>query len=358
MAEGQTGPGDLPTALPSPRIVGADGKPLRTIDVHAHAMFPDVEKLTVDRPGRAGEAEFRVRTMGQASVDYNSRVMLPAAMPAMASLEARLANMDAIGVDVQVVSPSPNQYHYWAPADLAEQLVTIQNSQMAELCARAPDRLVPLGAIAFQHPALAVEQLRHAVKALGFKGVEISSIIAGADLSDRKFNPIWAEAEALGALIFIHPMGCSLDERLTPAYLSNSVGQPVEHAVALSHLIFGGVLDRYQGLKIVAAHGGGYLPVHMGRADHAWAQRSDAHTCCHKPSSYLKRLHFDHLVFDVRDLSALIERAGVSQVVIGTDYPFDMGHYDIHGLIARLPGLSDTDRAAILGGNLERLLGI
>ena len=358
MAEGKDGPGDLPTALRSLRLTGADGKALRTIDVHAHAMFPDVDRLTADRPERAGEVEFRLRTMGQASVDYNNRVMLPNTKPSFASLDKRLADMDAMGVDVQVVSPSPNQYHYWAPADLAEELVEIQNSQMAELCARAPERLVPLGAMAMQHPLLAVEQLRHAVKQLGFKGVEISSAIAGTELSDRRFDPVWAAAEALGALIFIHPLGCSLNERLAPAYLSNTVGQPVEHAVALSHLIFGGVLDRHSGLKVVAAHGGGYLPVHMGRCDHGWHQRSDAHTCEHLPSSYLGRLHFDSLVFDPRDLATLIERVGASQVVLGTDYPFDMGHYDIHGLLAQIPALSAADCRAILSGNLERLLGI
>ena len=296
--------------------------------------------------------------LGAASVAYNQQVMIPAAKEPLTNLARRIADMDAMGVDMQIVSPSPNQYHYWAPAELARQIGTIQNEQLADLCSKAPDRLVGLGAIAMQHPSLAVEQLRHCVRELGFKGVEISSVIDGAELSDPKFDPVWAESEALGALIFIHPMGCSLDERLAPAYLSNHVGQPVEHAVALSHLIFGGVLDRFEGLKIVAAHGGGYLPVHIGRADHAWAQRSDAHTCKHKPSSYLRRLHFDSLVYDPRELVALIERAGVSQVVVGTDYPFDMGHYDIHGLIAALPGLSDEDRKAILGGNLARMLDL
>jgi aminocarboxymuconate-semialdehyde decarboxylase len=278
-------------------------------------------------------------------------------MPRMA-IEARLRDMDAMGVDIQIVSPSPNHYHYWAPADLAEELTRIKNEAVAAHVAQAPDRLIGLGDISLQHPALAVGQLRHAVKQLGFKGVEISSTVEGAELSDRKFDPVWAAAEELGALVFIHPMGCSLEERLAPAYLSNHVGQPVEHAVALSHLIFGGVLDRHQRLRIVAAHGGGYLPAHLGRADHAWAQRPDAHSCAHRPSSYLSRLTFDSLVYNSTDLALLIERAGIGNVVVGTDYPFDMGHYDIHGLVADVPGLSDADRAAILSGNLLKLMGL
>lgn len=358
MAKPVARPGAVPDRLPHPRLVGGDGRPLRTVDIHAHAMFPAVETLTAGRSERSGEDAFRVATMGQASVDYNRAVMIPDCFPRLTQLGKRLADMDACGVDVQIVSPSPNQYHYWAPQDLAEDIVRIQNDALADLVGQAPDRLLALGAIAMQHPALAVEQMRHCVRDLGFKGVEISSVIDGADLSDRRFDPVWAEAEALGAVVFIHPMGCSLDERLAPAYLSNHVGQPVEHAVALSHLIFGGVLDRHSGLKIVAAHGGGYLPAHMGRADHAWAQRSDACTCAHRPSSYLGRLHFDSLVYEPRDLALLIERVGVSQVVVGTDYPFDMGHYDIHGLIAGVPGLTDSDRADLLGGNIMRLMGI
>jgi len=351
-------PGEVPASLPSPRIVGGDGKPLLTIDVHAHAMFPEVEKLTAGRPERAGEEALRVRTMGQETVDYNRDVMVPGCFPRLTQVDRRLADMDAMGVDVQVVSPSPNQYHYWAPQDLAADLVRIQNEALADLCAAAPDRLMALGAVSPQHPELAAAQLRHAVKELGFRGVEISSVIGGMDLSDRQLDPFWQAAEDTGALVFIHPMGCSLDERLAPAYLSNHVGQLVEHAVALSHLIFGGVLDRHQGLKVVAAHGGGYLPAHMGRADHAWAQRADACTCKHRPSSYLKRLHFDSLVFEAQDLALLIERVGIGNVVIGTDYPFDMGHYDIHGLVAALPCIDDGDRAALLGGNLLRLMGL
>lgn len=351
-------PGDVPGSLPSPRILGSDGQPLLTIDIHAHAMFPAVETLTAGRPERAGEVDFRVRTMGLATVDYNRDIMIPDCFPRLTQIDRRLADMDAMGVDVQVVSPSPNQYHYWAPDDLAEELVRIQNEALASLCAQAPNRLIALGAVAPQHPKLVVEQLRHAVRELGFGGVEISSIIDGMDLSDRRLDPFWQAAEDLGALVFIHPMGCSLDERLAPAYLSNHVGQPVEHAVGLSHLIFGGVLDRYSGLKIVAAHGGGYLPAHMGRADHAWAQRTDACTCKRQPSSYLKHMGFDSLVFDPKDLALLIDRVGIDNVVIGTDYPFDMGHYDIHGLVAALPGLSDADRKALLSGNLLRLLGL
>jgi aminocarboxymuconate-semialdehyde decarboxylase len=151
-------------------------------------------------------------------------------------------------------------------------------------------------------------------------------------------------------------MGCSLGERLAPAYLSNSVGQPVETAVALSHLIFGGVLDRHPALKICAAHGGGFLPTYIGRAEHAFKTRSDAHTMAEAPSAYLRRIWFDSLVYTPDGLWHLIEQVGVGQVVVGTDYPFDMGHYDIDALVGGVSGIDAAERAAILSGNADRLL--
>ncbi len=340
------------------RIRDGQGRPAVTVDVHAHVMTPAVDALTRNCPERAGEPQARLRTMGQASVDHNAKVMIPAAMPKLTQLEERLADMDAMGVDVQVVSPSPNQYHYWADRELAAEIVRLQNEDIAGIAARAPARIVGLGAIALQHPELAVEQLRVAVKTLGFRGVEISTTVGGKDLSDPAFNPVWAEAEALGALIFVHPLGCSLGDRLQPHYLSNTVGQPVETAVALSHLIFGGVLDRHPGLKICAAHGGGYLPTYLGRAGHAWSHRPDAKSMAHPPRWYLDKIWFDSLVYEPDCLRMLIDQVGAGQVVIGTDYPFDMGFYDIHPMLAQVPGLTDDERAGILGGNLLRLLGL
>jgi aminocarboxymuconate-semialdehyde decarboxylase len=328
------------------------------VDIHAHILTRQVEALTAGRPERAGEAGLRVKTMGQASVDFNAEVMMPVSMPRLTDLDRRLADMDAMGVDIQVISPSPNQYHYWAPADLAEEIVRLQNENIAGACASRPDRLAGLGMAAMQHPALAVQQIRHAVKTLGLKGIEISTLIDGAELSDRKFDPVWAELESLGAVVFIHPMGCSLGERLAPSYLSNSVGQPVETAVALSHLIFGGVLDRQPGLKVVAAHGGGYLPTYIGRADHAWTWRPDARTCACKPSSYLKRLYFDSLVYSPQALAMLVQAVGAGRVVLGADYPFDMGAYDMHAVLAQTPGLTEDDRRAILGETLAALLNL
>jgi aminocarboxymuconate-semialdehyde decarboxylase len=338
---------------PRPRRAG-----VLTFDLHCHTLIPAVEALIANTPQKAAEPEIFLKTMGAASVAHNNAVMLPHAFPRLTRLEQRLADMDAMGVDVQVVSPSPTQYCYWAEEELAEQIVRVQNEAMAELCARNPQRLVGLGTVSLQHPALACEQLRTAVDKLGLRGIQISTSVGARELSDPSFHPIWRLLEELAVLMFIHPFGSSLGVRTNAYYLVNTIGQPLETTIALSHLIFGGVLDHFPGLKIVAAHGGGYLPTYLGRSDHAYRVRPEAaaHTA-KAPSEHLKRIWFDTVVYDPMALRHLIDRVGPSQVVIGTDYPFDMGCYEIHELLQNTPGLSDSEREAILGNNAAALIG-
>ena len=188
----------------------------------------------------------------------------------------------------------------------------------------------------------------------GLAGVEISSFAGDVELSDERLEPFWTRAEQLGAVIFLHPFGCSLDERLNVYYLSNTVGQPAENAVALSHLIFSGVLDRHPRLRIVAAHGGGYLPTFIGRSDHAWTVRPEAHECANVPSSYLSRISFDSLVHTPEALRALVAAVGSDRVVLGSDFPFDMGVADPVERV-EAAGLTPAEVDAILRGNAERL---
>ncbi|HKC52817.1 MAG TPA: amidohydrolase family protein [Myxococcota bacterium] len=327
-----------------------------TVDLHGHMLVLAVERLVADRPEKRAEAAMMLHTMGAASVEHNARVMGPNAAPKLTNLDTRLADLERMRIDVQVVSPAPTQYYYWADRDLGRELVRTQNESIAESCARHPERLKGLGNVALQHPDLAVEQLEHALLRLGLVGVEVSTSVNGLELADEKLEPFWAKAESLGAIVFIHPMGTSLGERLNRFYLQNLIGNPAETAIALSYLIFGGTLDRHPGVKIVAAHGGGYLPAYVSRSDHGHAVRPEAQSIRHRPSEYLKRIYFDSLVYDPAALRRLIDVVGASQVVVGTDYPFDMGHYDVHGLVSAVPGLTSEERDGILGGNARRLL--
>jgi aminocarboxymuconate-semialdehyde decarboxylase len=282
--------------------------------------------------------------------------------PQLTDLDRRLADMDAQGVDVQLVSPSPSHFYYFAGEELSLKLAKQANQAVREFVDRAPERLNGLGLVPLQHPALMVEALDHAVLECGLLGVEIGSFAATpgdpergtVELSTPRLEPFWSRAEELGALVFLHPFGCSLDERLDRFYLANTVSQPAENAVALSHLIFSGVLDRHPELKVLAAHGGGYLPTTIGRSDHAWKVRPEARTCAEPPSSYLKKIYFDSLVHSAAELGALVAAAGPEQVLLGSDYPFDMGS-DKPVAEVHAAGLAAEDAASILAGNAAAL---
>ncbi|MER7485832.1 amidohydrolase family protein [Streptomyces sp. NPDC126497] len=325
-----------------------------TVDVHAHILLPEIEALVAGLPGHAEAKVLDARRNGPEALAVNGPMVRERILK-LTDVTVRLAAMDAQGVDVQLVSPSPSHYHYWADEETAEKVYRTANEATAAHCSAAPDRLRGLGLVPLQHPDLAVRALDHALEQ-ELAGVEISSHAPGRELSDSAYEPFWTRAEETGALLFLHPFGCTLDERLDRWYLSNTVGQPVENAVALSHLIFSGVLDRHPGLKVIAAHGGGYLPTHIGRSDHAWSTRSDASAgCAHLPSSYLKRLYFDSLVHDPHVLRELVRVAGADRVLLGSDFPFDMGTEDPVGALraARLP---EADFDAVRGANAAALL--
>ncbi|GGN64452.1 amidohydrolase [Streptomyces albiflavescens] len=325
-----------------------------TVDVHAHVLLPEVDALVAGHPGLAGAQALDARRNGPAALAVNGP-MVRERIPRLTDVAVRLAAMDAQGVDVQLVSPSPSHYHAWADEETAEKLYRLANEATAAHCAQEPRRLHGLGLVPLQHPDQATHALEHALDQ-GLLGVEISSHAPGRELSDPAYAALWRRAEETGAILFLHPFGCTLDERLDQWYLSNVVGQPTENAVALSHLIFSGVLDRHPELRLIAAHGGGYLPTHIGRSDHAWSARADVGAgCAHLPSSYLKRLYFDSLVHDPYVLRELIRAVGADRVLLGSDFPFDMGTEDPLGAL-RAARLSDADFHAVQGGNAAALL--
>ena len=337
-------------------LISVGGDQMPVVDVHAHLLLPalhaEVERRAPEEVAAAADLERRRN--GVESLQA-SGAMIGARIPKLTDVHARLAAMDEQGVDRQWVSVSPNHFYPWANEGLSGWIAGETNRLIAEHVAQAPDRLVGLGVVPLQHPAHLVEYLDDAVLGRGLAGVEISSFAGDVELSDERLEPFWARAAELGCVIFLHPFGCSLDERLDRFYLSNTVGQPTENAVALSHLIFAGVLDRHPGLKIVVAHGGGYLPFAIGRSDRAWRVRPEAQRCAHEPSSYLKKLWFDTVVHDPIAVRHLVEVAGGSRVVLGSDFPFDMGLDDPVAFVrsADLPA-EITDR--ILAGNAAELL--
>jgi aminocarboxymuconate-semialdehyde decarboxylase len=238
----------------------------------------------------------------------------------------------------------------------------INNAKLAETCAAHPDRFVAFATVALQHPDLAAEQLEEGVKKYNLRGAGIGGSVNGEEISDPKFHPFWAKAEQLGVLIFIHPQSTpDLAKRLKGnGWLANTIGNPLDTTIALSHLIFEGTLDRFPGLKICSAHGGGFLPSYAARSDNSLRVAPDMDTGIKlkkRPTEYLKTMYYDTLVFTSEALRHLAAEVGVSQLVVGTDHPIPWQDKSVDHIL-KAPGFSDKGRRAMLGETAAKLLKI
>jgi aminocarboxymuconate-semialdehyde decarboxylase len=335
LAHAQGAPRTLPVVV--------NGKKVKTIDVHAHCHFREAGALlgadaaAVQLPPVRGAAE------------------------AFIEVDKRLKAMDAQAVDMEVLSINP--FWYGRDRDLAAQIVKVQNEKLAELCASKPDRFAAFASLTLQAPDLAVQELETAVKKQGLKGAAIGGMVAGVEFSDPKFHPVWAKAEELGVPLFIHPQGVAeISKRLSGnGWLGNTIGNPLETTIALSHLIFEGTLDRFPGLKVIAAHGGGFLPSYADRSDHACmvgpAGCNADIKLKKKPSEYLKQLYFDSLIFSPEAIRHLAAQVGSSQIVLGSDYPYPWQLNPVDHIFDS-QSLSDDEKVAVLGGTAAKLLNI
>ena len=333
------------------------GKSLR-IDLHCHYANPDAAARVADR--NPGQYEPNVRFANALTRETNVKQMHERA-PKLSSIEVRLKDMDRMGIDIQAVSPAPQQTYYWTDPGEGQELARMVNERLAEIVAKWPDRFVALGTVPLQDSGLAVSELTHCVRTLGLRGVEINPSVNGMDLTDSRLalDKFFAKAQELDVVIFMHPLGYTQGERLVDHYFNNVIGNPLETTVAASHLIFDGVMERHPRLKIVLPHAGGYLAHYWARMDHAWKARPDCHTIIKKkPTGYLEKFYFDTITFDRTMLKNMIERYGAERVVLGTDYPYDMGMEHPVEFIDGVKGLSSEDKARIMGGNAARLLGI
>jgi aminocarboxymuconate-semialdehyde decarboxylase len=327
-----------------------------TVDIHCHVRSDKANEMV------AGNTQvsrwFLEEAASPQSQEVNRQNGVRTHTQAI-SAEQRIADMDRMGIDIQAISPMPRQTYYGADADLGLAVSQVINDNLAEMVGKYPDRFVGLGTIPFQAPELAIRELERLHDSLGFRGIEILTHVAGEDFAADKFRPVFARCEELGTLIFMHPDGFTEARRFRDHYLANVIGNPLDTTVAVHHLIFGGVLRDYPNLKIVLAHGGGYLPAYSGRIDHAAAARPD--TCEHideMPTAYLKRLYLDSLVYTPHQLEYLVSVFGADRILMGTDYTADMGETDPVGFIEATKGLSDAERRAIFGGNAARLLNL
>jgi aminocarboxymuconate-semialdehyde decarboxylase len=323
--------------------VTVGGKRVKTIDVHSHCLFQEATAL-----------------MGEAA----AKALVPPinnATEAYLVIEQRLKAMDSQAVDMEVLSINP--YWYDKDRDLAEKIVAIQNDKLAELVGAHPDRFAAFASLTLQDPTLAAQQLETAMKKQGMKGAAIGDRVAGDEFSNPKFDPVWKKAEELGAVLFIHPQGVpELNARLKGnGWLANTIANPLGTTIALQHLIFEGCFDKFPGMKVLAAHGGGYLGSYAPRNDHACTV---APSFCDpsvklkkKPTEYLNQIYFDSLIFTPEALRHLVAQVGSSQVMLGSDYPYIWEMHPVDHVLATKT-LSDREKAAIVGGNAARVLGV
>jgi aminocarboxymuconate-semialdehyde decarboxylase len=326
------------------------------IDIHCHYLNQAVAaKVAHLNPAQYEPSVCFANTMTR---EVNVKQMKDRA-PMLTDIAVRLKHMDRMGVDIQAVSPAPNQLYYWTEAGMGQELARAVNEGIAKVVADHPDRFVGLGTVPLQDPELAVSELHFLVRTLGLKGVEISPNVNGKEVSRSGLDKFFAAAEKLGAVIFMHPIGYTDGSRLMDHYFNNVIGNPLETTVATAHLIFDGVMEKHPKLKIVLPHAGGYLAHYWARMDHAWKARPDCSTILKKkPSKSLEKFYFDTIAFDPGMLGHLIERFGADHVLLGTDYPYDMGMEDPVGFINKVSKLSARDKGRIMGGNAARLLGI
>ncbi|MEO5672354.1 MAG: amidohydrolase family protein [Ramlibacter sp.] len=325
------------------------------VDMHCHMLVEDAETLVNANKPAQPEVAHRFASAETRKV---SVAMVQSIKDRIRTTGTRLEDMDAAGIDVQVISPAPGHYCYWAGEELGREIARKVNDGLAAAVAKNAGRLLALGTVPMQSPRLAVEELRRCMGELGMRGVEISTHVNDDELADPRFREFFAAAQELGAVIFLHPTGFTQGQRLANYHLNNVIGNPLDTTVALAHLIYGGVLDEYPGLKICVAHGGGTIAAYPGRFDHAWRERHDCSAHCqHEPSHYLRRMFLDTIVFDPAQLRALAAQWGPQQLVLGTDYPYDMSEPDPVGFVHR-SGLDAEAVAGILGGNAARLLGL
>lgn len=326
------------------------------IDAHTHTLCPAVNER-VAASIRPDSIPYQ-RDMSPESKARDAE-QKPELFAKFITVEQRQRDMMAMGVDRQVIAPAPGQQHYWADPPLLAEISAQQNDHVAALVAQAPEVFVGLGTLPMTDTEASVAEIDRATSDLGMRAFQIDSRVMERELSDQSLDPIYRKLEETGAGLMIHPLGFSEGARLTPFFMVNSVAQPLEELIAFNHLVMGGVLDRFPKLKVYIAHGGGFAPFYIGRFDHAWKVRPEVNALIPEPpSAYLKRLWYDTCVYRSDHLRHLVTLVGADRVMLGSDYPFDMGDANPMGVVNECEGLTVSEREAITHGTATTFFGL
>jgi len=326
------------------------------IDFHTHVIVPEIDEWVKANsiPGGVGN---RPRASGRSVALQQRQNRL--IHPKLTDTKTRLRDMDRMGIDLQVLSVNLSHYCYWAEPARGLEIARRCNDRIAEMVADAPDRFAGIATVPLQDPRRAAAELERAVSRLGLRGAVVSSNTEQRELGDKSLDRFWAKAEALKVPIYVHPAGFSHPERLKNYFLWNSVGQPLEEALAMASLIYDGTMDRFPKLKVCIAHGGGFLPYYAGRVDRAFEARPETRTnITTKPSRYMRRFFYDTTVYNPDMIEFLARKVGTGRIVLGTDYPVWVAEWRPLAFVRRIKGLSEAEKEGILGRNAARMLGL
>lgn len=325
------------------------------IDLHSHVIPSRVIQAIRNDPKTY---QARVEGSGADSKVVHDQGYVYPVFDEFCDPEAKLESMDRKRIDVSVISPAPPMFYYWADADLALNMAGLVNDGVADMVAAKPSRLRGMATVPMQHPDAAVAELERVVREYGFKSIEVGTSIEGEQLAEARFRPLLKRAAELGVFVFAHPYYVGAKPGLEPYYLTNLLGNPMDTAVCVANLIYSGAMDEIPELKVLLAHGGGFIPYQIGRLVHGHKVRPEAREYTNSDiKALLRRFYFDSLVFEPEALRYLIDLVGSDHIAIGTDSPFDMADQSPVDTIEAVPGITPHDQHNLCCGTAMHLLG-
>lgn len=325
------------------------------IDIHAHFLHHDCFE---DSFGKKYAPAIVRNAKGEEELVLEGRSWGSIARK-FYDIETRLKDMSAEGIDIQVLSPSPGMIYYNLDAEDCLKLSRLQNDSIARVVKEYPHRFKGMATVPLQAPGLALDEMDRAINKLGLSGVAILTTVNQWQLDASGLLEFYKEIEGLGVPVFVHPWEFSREARMRRYHLANLVGHPFETALAAAQLIFSGILEKYPKLKFCLSHAGGNLPYIRGRLDHGYKVRPECKAEINKPPSYyLKNFYCDTITHFGPALEYLVGAMGVDNVVLGTDYPYDMADTQAVHMVSKLEGVAEKDKEKILGGNAARLFKI
>jgi aminocarboxymuconate-semialdehyde decarboxylase len=343
------------TVVKAPATKRAPGAAGRRIDVHSHVV-PSELLQAIERDPARFQMNIETRDGSQRIVRDGGHAF--PVFPEFSDPAIKVAGMDRKGLDVSFISPAPIVMMYWLGVDAAAEAARITNDGIARMVAAHPDRLKGMGTLPMQHPDAAIAELERIVRDHGFRSVELGTSVEHEQLSEPRFRPVLKRAQDLKVFIFAHPYSSTPECGTENYHLRNLIGNPLHSTIMVGNLMFSGALDDLKTLKIVLAHGGGYIPYQIGRFVHGHKVRKDTKQDTRtSPEKMLRRFWYDALVHDEAALRYLIERVGADRVVLATDAPFDMGEENPIERLKAVRRLSTADRELICNGNAMKLYG-